>query len=133
MDSPLLDSCNLKKKKPTSENAKDPINNPLEIISVIKNSKFGKLYVDDITTNKRKGILVAKIKNPTDAIILELSFKALGNWPVMCYVPNRDRFRIGVISPVSIDTDIKQLKDNISTKYKLEGVERLKQYTQNKT
>ena len=50
--------------KLTSENAKDLINNPLEIISVIKNSKFGKLYVDDITTNTRKGILVAKIKNP---------------------------------------------------------------------
>ena len=48
------------------------------------------------------------------------------------YVPNRDTFRIGVISPVSVVTDIKELKDNISTKYELEGVEQRKRYTQDR-
>ena len=120
--------------KPTSDNCKDLINNPLEIISVIKASKFGKLNIDDITTNKRKGLLVAKIKNPTQAIILELlAVKTLGKWPVTVYVPNRDRFRIGVISPVSATTDIGKLKEAISMKYKLEAIERLNRYTQDRT
>ena len=120
----------------TSDNCKDLINNPLEIISVIKASKFGKLNIDDITTDIRKGLLVTKIKNPTQAIILELlAVKTLGKWPVTVYVPNRDRFRIGVISPVSTSTttDIGKLKEAISMKYKLEAIEKLNRYTQDRT
>ena len=93
--------------KLTSDNSKDLINNSLEIISRIKN---GKLNINDITTNKRRGLLVAEVKNPTDAIMLELlQVKALGIWPVHCYVPNSDCFTIEVINPVSTNVDIKAL------------------------
>ena len=120
--------------KPTSDNGKELINNPLEIINRIKNSKFGKLNINDITTNKRKGLLVAKIRNPTDAIMLELlQVKALGSWPVHCYVPNRDRFKIGVISPISTDVDIRALRELMATDYKLEAVERLNKHTSDGT
>ena len=40
--------------KPKSDNARDLINDPVEILNAIKNSKFGKLNINDFKTNKRK-------------------------------------------------------------------------------
>ena len=78
--------------------------------------------------------MVATIKHPTDAIMLELlQVKAHGSWPVDCSIPNRDGFRIGVISPVSTNVDIKALRELMATDYKPEAVERLNKHTSDGT
>ena len=53
----------------------------------------------------------------------------LGKWEVECYIPNRERFKSGVISPISISSDIALIKDIIATKYKVHEVERLNRRT----
>ena len=87
--------------KPISENCKEFINNPFEIVNAIEKSKFGKLNVNNITTNKWKGLIIATVENSAPAIISELlAVKKLGEWYVDCYIPNRDRFKTGVTWPI---------------------------------
>ena len=67
--------------KPTTNNMKDLINNPIEIIKLTKNSFFNCSEVKDIglRVNNRKNVIVAEIKenNPTKLEQL-LKVKILG-------------------------------------------------------
>ena len=118
--------------KPESDKAKELINDPIEIVTAIEQSKYGKLKIDDIRTNKRKGLLVAYVKQQTPAIIEELvKVKKIGKWNVQCYLPNRERFKAGVISPVSTTADIEKVKLILSNKYRIQMVERLKKKIDN--
>ena len=53
--------------KPTADNVKDLINNPVEIIKATKNSLFNCPDIKDIRVNKRKNILVAEMKESNSA------------------------------------------------------------------
>ena len=113
--------------KPDTENVMDLINDPIEIVSAVEQSKFGKLKVDDIRTNKRKGLLVAYVKDVSSEIVEELvKVQSMGKWKVQCYVPNGERFRAGVISPVSTAADLEKVKIILSKKHSIEKVERLR-------
>ena len=118
--------------KPEVENPQELINNPVEIVAAIEASKFGKLNIKDIKTNKRKGLLVAKIDHSSPAIVSELiNVQCLGKWPVKCYIPNSERYKSGVISPISSMADISKIKEVISRDYNIFAVERLKKKMQN--
>ena len=68
---------------PDQEIGKELINDPIEIVSAVDNSKFDKLNVTDIKTNKRKGLLVAHLKDATSSIVEELlKVQNLGKWKV---------------------------------------------------
>ena len=113
--------------KPEIEDPRKLINDPVEIVTAIEVSKFGKLIISDIRTNKRKGLLIANVKNCTQSVIDEhLNVQYLGKWKVTCYRPNRDIFKSGVISPINTDTDLDKIKQIISKKHKITAVERLK-------
>ena len=58
--------------KPESDKGKELINDPIEIVTALEQSKYGKLKIDDIRTNKRKGLLVAYVKQQTLVTIEEL-------------------------------------------------------------
>ena len=118
--------------KPTKKNGKDLINDPITSVKVIQDSKFGKLNVSNIKTNKRKGLLVAEMEQVTPGLIEELlSVKCVGKWKVHCYIPERVRNKYGVISPISIDTDLNKIKEYMTEKYNAKAVERLKKRLQN--
>ena len=88
--------------KPTADNVKDLINNPVEIIKATKNSLFNCPEIKDIRVNKRKNILVAEMKESNSAKLKYLlEVEMLGTWAVKCYQPNSDLFHHGVISPVA--------------------------------
>ena len=44
-----------------------------------------------------------------------LSVNQIGEWPVECCIPMRDKFKYGVIYPVDLDTDLGKLKHDINT------------------
>ena len=102
------------------------LNDPIEIVSAIKNSKFGRLNVTEIKTNKRKGLLVAEVRKPKTVVEELLNVKHIGKWEVQCYLPNCDKFTVGVISPVSMNSDLKQIQDLLSANYNIHAIERLK-------
>ena len=99
--------------KPTANNVKDLINNPIEIIKSTKNSLFNcsESEVKDIRVNKRKNVLVAEMKENNPAKLKQLlKVKILGTWDVICYQPKSDLFHYGVISPVAPDAPIEELQ-----------------------
>ena len=103
------------------------ISNPFEIGKTMKYSKFGTLNAKGITTNKRKRVIIATLENSTPAILNELlEITWLGKWKVECYVPNRDKHKVGVIWPVWDNTDLLKVKDVLSCNYKVHASKRLK-------
>ena len=99
---------------PEPRKAKDLINNPIEVTEMLDKGVFGKIDVEDVRINKRKLIITVQIKDPTDAIIQEiLATEKLGDWNIHCSIPNSDKFKYGVISPVHQSTDIEKIQDMI--------------------
>ena len=114
--------------KPEIDDPRKLINDSVEIVTAIEASKFGKLNISDIRTNKRKGILIANVKNCTQSVIYELlNVQYLGKWKVKCYRPHRDIYKAGVISPINTntDTDLDKIKQIISKKHKITAVKQL--------
>ena len=46
-----------------------------------------------------------------------------------CYLPNKDKYKIGVIWPVSGNTDLDRVKEMVAQQYKIYSIERLKKNT----
>ena len=118
--------------KPEADKVNELMNDPIEIVTAIENSKFGKLNVKDIKTNKRKGLIVACVKEQSPAIIQELvNVKRIGKWKVDCYIPRKDRFKVGVISPISTGANVDKIKDILLEGYKIYEVERMNKKVNN--
>ena len=100
--------------KPTADESKALINDHFEIVAAVEKSKFGRLNVNNVKTNKRKGLIIATVENSTPAIIAELlAVTSLGKWKVECYLPNKDKFKARVFWPISESTDIEKAKEII--------------------
>jgi hypothetical protein len=100
--------------KPNGLNAKELINNPIEVTEQLEKSPFGMVDMKDVRINKKKGIIVTEMKEPNREIMTNLlQVKKLGNWNIDCYVPNRDQYKYGVIWPVSTNTNLESVKTNI--------------------
>ena len=55
----------------------------------------------------------------------------LGRWLVKCYIPNREKYKIGVISPVELDDDIGIIQTAIETQYNVANISRLNRKNHN--
>lgn len=93
------------------------ITNPLAINRLIQNSNFNQLDIKDVRVNKNKKLIA--IENKTELLDCETQeltkITRLGNIKVSCYIPNSDRYMYGVIGPISLDSDLEELKQEIST------------------
>jgi hypothetical protein len=121
--------------KPLSNNLNELMNNPIEIASIIKESIFGTVNLKDVRTNTKKGLIIAELQQPNAEIMRKLiDITHLGSWQVKCYLPNSELFKVGVISPVSLNTDMDKIKELIQIKESdiiIEKIERLKRKTEN--
>jgi hypothetical protein len=121
--------------KPNGLNAKELINDPIEVTEQLEKSPFGKIDMKDVRINKKKGIIVTEIKEPNSDILASLlQIKKLGNWDISCYIPNREQYRCGVIWPVSARTNLESLKMKIiveDSSCKLMNLERMKKRVNN--
>jgi hypothetical protein len=100
--------------KPTGEDTRTLFNDPIEITDLLDASDFGKSYVKDIRINKKKAIITVELKKHDPAVIQNLlTITKLGTWDIQVYLPNTDKQRIGVISPVHIGADLLKIQDRI--------------------
>ena len=98
--------------KPVGEAGKTAITKPGLFCEAFEKSAFSRVEVEDVRTNKRKGLFSVELKNkPNDQelkAILETT--VLGPWKVECYMPDRSKYKYGVINPIDVDTDLNILK-----------------------
>ena len=112
--------------KPDEINGKNVVNNPIEIVKILKESAFQNLTIDDVRVNKRKGLTIIEVERYATCDLQKvLSITKLGQWPVRCYVPNNEMYKCGVISPVELEVDLESVKEAIDSRYRVAAVTRL--------
>ena len=117
--------------KPTGNNAEDLINNPFLLNKEMKSSSFAQATFADIRINKRKKIIVLELSERSDETLDKLlKEKKLGNYDIESYTPNRDKYKAGVIGPISVHVTTEEIKEAL-TDYKVISVDRLKKKVNN--
>ena len=88
------------------------ISKPAVFCEEFERSLFSKTQAKEIRTNKRKGVFVIELEKKPEAHLLQeiLKMDKLGSWDVECYIPNREKYKYGVIYPVDIETDLNVLQ-----------------------
>ena len=99
--------------KPTGENLKKLINNPIEIVKALKESPFSKYNDKIVRSNKRKELIVIEMKSSLDKIPELIRVTKIGNWPVICYQPKSDVYKHGVIYPIDRTVPLDELLEMI--------------------
>ena len=95
-------------------------------------SEINNMQVKDIRINKRKEVIVVELQEEDQENIEKiLQITRLGQYQVRCYIPDRELYKIGVITPVNIDADLEEIKILIRDKFKVVDIERLKKKTNN--
>ena len=116
--------------KPAEAQSREIMNNPIELNRLITNSEFSKHKMKDIRVNKRRKLIVMQLENKNAKAIQELlKIKKLGEVAITSYIPDKDKYKYGVINPVSIRVSTDQLLDNIvdrETSVKVVKLERMK-------
>ena len=76
---------------------------------------FNSDQINEIFTNKQSQTIVAELFVPNQTLLGKLlSLNQIGEWPVECFIPMRDKFKYRVIYPVDLDTDLGKLKHDIN-------------------
>ena len=112
--------------KPEEAQAREVINNPLKLNALIVNSEFNKHKMKDIRVNKRRKIIVMQLENNSAEVIQKLlKVKKLGEIAITSYIPDKDKYKYGVIYPVSTQVNTEQLLESIVHKENSSQVVRL--------
>jgi hypothetical protein len=101
---------------------------PRKFSDLFEKTSFGKANVKDIQTNKLKGLIIVELLQSGEIEKHNLlSVTQIGDWKVICYKPNSDSIRSGVIAPIDITEDISDWKYLIKTEGNIQvlKVERL--------
>lgn len=98
-----------------NEDAHKTISNPMLINKLIKESKFQMLNIKDIRPNFSKNLIAIEAYNQlTTEQINELTkITELDTYEVSCEIPNYDKYKLGVIHPISEDMCLDELKIQI--------------------
>ena len=100
--------------KPEEAQAREVINNPLKLNTLIANSEFNKYKMKDIRVNKGRKIIVMQLENNSAEVIQKLlKVKKLGEIAITSYIPDKDKYKYGVIYPVSTQVNTEQLLESI--------------------
>ena len=87
--------------------------NPVGLHKAIEKSPFHKIKWKDVRTNGKKGVIVFELEEPNKETMEKLLLvNSIGSskYPVQCYLPSSGIKNEGVVSPVSVDADINDLK-----------------------
>jgi len=107
--------------------------NPIKFHKALSATEFSKHEIKDIRPNYKLDIIAVELKEPTLQIMEKLlQVRKVGDWDVECYIPNSDKYKMGVISPIGEDTDMDELLAYIKPRdsdARVEKVERLKRKT----
>ena len=114
--------------KPLDLNARDLVNDPVELTEAIEDSVLHHMQ-KKMRVNKKKMIIVAELTNPTPEQIENVTeMRKLGPWNVLCRLPEDASSKIGVVSPVHTNASIEKIKRLTTTDNDVEiiKIERMK-------
>lgn len=121
--------------KPTDASNKEMIYNPVKFQNVFQKSEFAKHKIKDIRTNIKQNLIVLEFEDPSKIIMSNLlKIKKIGEWEINCSMPNSDKYREGVISPISTEADLEELKGYIEVRdcgVRVIKVDRMQRKTEN--
>ena len=101
--------------KPLVHSSKSIFSNPVKFTKAVMESPFNSDQIKEIRTHKQSQTNVAELIVPNQNLLNKLlSVNQIGEWPVECYIPMRDKFKYGVIYPVDLDKDLGKLKHDIN-------------------
>ena len=99
--------------KPLADSSKSIFSDPVKFTKALLEGPFNYDQIKEIHTNKQSQTIVAELIVPNQNLLNKLlSLNQIGEWPVECYIPMRDKFKYGVIYPV--DLDLGKLKHDIN-------------------
>ena len=111
---------------------------PKEFAININKTNFSKLKIIDIRVNRQANIAAVEIEtNNSDAEAEDLKnalkVTTIGGHYVQCYIPNRDRYKCGVISPIDANEDLNALQEDMQERnnVKIVKLERLGKKSEN--
>ena len=113
------------------------LHNPVLLAKEINKSNFNDCEIENVRTNKKKNLIIIEFKNSPDQERLRklLSIDKIGTYKIQCSIPNSDSNVCGVISPISIDLEVKEISENIQIaegeKIPVVKVDRLKKKNSN--
>ena len=92
--------------------------NDVKLYRTLKTSLLNEIGILNIPKKFTKKLIIIKIK-PCNATIIErvLNIKVLGGFPVICRLPLNQSESIGVIGPIGLDTNLKEMKDDLCLDY----------------
>ena len=115
--------------QPTGENARSAFASPTKFCKAFQESVFQKLAIKEIRTNVRKSVFTVQVKSREELERIDLAkITKIGEWTVSCYIPNREKVREGVITPIDLEEDLERLKEwiNEGSQQKVTGITRLR-------
>lgn len=101
--------------KPDDEASHSMLKQPEKLCNAIDNSSFKQHNIKDIRINTRKSIVVVEFHQPDIEKLKELAKTVkLEDWNIICHIPNKDKYKYGVIYPISCETNLETIKENLS-------------------
>ena len=86
------------------------------VIKPKNENAFKSVEIKDIQINRRKAICVVELSEPNLQKLKEFcSIEKIGTWDVECYIPNKDKYKYGVISPIDVEVDLESFRGQLVT------------------
>ena len=105
---------------------------PESFAKLIQESCFSKLPIKDIRVNYKSKLAAIELTKSIDELEQELlnrilNMTSIGNYTISCYIPNRDWYRCGVVSPIGPDLNLNDIMVEINkhSATKVAKIERL--------
>lgn len=104
--------------KPKDPHNRNMINNPIRFWKQFNSSQFAKHKINDVRTNQIRNMTTVELDNPSKETMEKLlKIDKLGDWDIVCSIPNSDKFKIGVIRPISVNENLEDIKNLMKVKY----------------
>ena len=102
---------------------------PNKFALYINKTAFGTLQIKGIRLNRNANLAAVELcrqEGTERAVEKALQVTMIGNHKVTCYIPNRDKYKCGVISPIDTTADLQAILQEMQNKneakiIKLEG------------
>ena len=98
--------------KGVTEADNDLFKNPIKLAKIIEDSELKNSNVN-IRVSRNSKTIILEVNNKPTLINTLLNLKTLGNWNIKAYIPRKEQFNYGVISPIDTDVNVLELKEQI--------------------
>ena len=98
--------------KSVTEADNELFKNPIKLAKIIQDSELKNPDINIRVSRNSKTIILEVSNNPTLVSKL-LNLKTLGNWNIKAFIPKKEQFAYGVVSPIDSDINLLELQEQI--------------------